>query len=280
MTPMNSSLPTVLCPVCGAEPGDAPAISNHPMLRCRQCRLIYARNREVPSGLYESAYAPQGDYAGQLEAARAQLAGTGSFDWSHQWVFDQVRPSGQRRALDLGCGVGSALHLAKQAGWLPHGQDISQNALRVAREVFGCLTFSESIDQLAAQGKKFELVTAFNLVEHLPQPLAYLKTVRQLVADGGCLGVVVPNYNSYAMRHTHLAEWLPPFHLNFFTFQSLQGALAGAGFRVIAHKTKIASWRGIEGPKYKRYLLLPYLVGNGLIGRLRGNIIVALAQAG
>jgi SAM-dependent methyltransferase len=248
------------------------------MRRCPACSLVYAANREVPAGLYEAAYSVQGDYGAKLSFARELREGTASFDWSHSWVLDQVRPFGQRRALDLGCGVGAALYLAGRAGWSPHGQDISENALRVAREVFGCVTYSESIDQLAARGEKFELITAFHLVEHLPQPLAYLKTVRQLLADGGYFGVVVPNYDSYAMRYTHCAEWLPPFHLNFFTLRSLRNALSRAGLRIITHKTKIASWRGIEGPKYKRYVLLPYLVANGLIHRLRGNIIVALCQ--
>ena len=275
---MNSPSPAPLCPVCGGEPRAASPISGHPMLRCQACRLVYARCREVPAGLYETAYTVQGDYASKLTFARELLEGTASFDWSHGWVFDRVRPFGRRRALDLGCGVGSALHLARKAGWSPHGQDISENALRVAREVFGSITFSESIDQLAGRGEKFELVTAFHLIEHLPQPLSYLKTVRKLMADGGYFGVVVPNYDSYAMRCTHCAEWLPPFHLNFFTLQSLQNTLGQAGLRIISHKTKIASWRGIEGPKHKRYLLLPYLVGNGLIHRLRGNIIVALCQ--
>ena len=70
----------------------------------------------------------------------------------------------------------------------------------------------------------------------------------------------------------------PPFHLNFFNLHSLQHTLGRAGFRVVAQKTKIASWRGIQGPKFKCYLRLPYLVGNGLIGRLRGNILILLAQ--
>lgn len=250
------------------------------MSRCQACGLVYACCREVPAGLYEAAYTDQGDYAGQLTRARQLLEGTVPPNWDHRWVFDRVRPFGARRALDLGCGVGAALHLSKKAGWSACGQDISENALRVAREVFGCVTFSESIEQLAARGERFELVTAFNLIEHLPEPLSYLKTVCQLMADGGYLGLVVPNYDSYAMRRTHNSEWLPPFHLNFFTLDTLQRTLGRAGLHLIASETKIASWRGIEGPKLKRYLLLPYLVANGLLRRLRGNIIVALAQAG
>jgi 2-polyprenyl-3-methyl-5-hydroxy-6-metoxy-1,4-benzoquinol methylase len=266
------------CPVCTSEPTTAPDISGHPMLRCQKCSLVYAAAREVPAGFYDAAYSADGDYSEHLTVARGHLAGTRNFEWSNRWVFERVQPFGRRRSLDLGCGVGSALHLAKQSGWLPHGQDISQNALRVAREVFDAKTFSESIDQMAAQGEKFELITAFNLIEHLPQPLAYLKTVRQLMTPDGYLGIVVPNYDSYAMRNTHLAEWLPPFHLNFFNRQSLEHTLALAGLEVIAHKTQIASWRGIEGPKYKRYLLLPYLLANGVIGRLRGNLVVVLAR--
>jgi len=275
---MSGNLATPVCPVCDGQPNQAPDISGHPMLRCRECQLVYARDRDVPVGLYESAYSEEGDYANHFALARAQLEGTIPFNWSHQWVFDRVHPFGRARVLDLGCGVGSALCIAKRSGWVPHGQDISQNALRAAREVFGHVTFSESVDELAARGERFELVTAFNLIEHIPQPLAYLKTIRQLVTDDGYLGVVVPNYDSYAMRHTRLSEWLPPFHLNFFTTQSLESTFNKAGFRLREHKTKIASWRGIEGSKLKRYLLLPYLMGNGLIGRLRGNVIAAMAQ--
>ena len=249
------------------------------MLRCQGCHLVYARQREVPAGLYEAAYTPQGDYGAQLTHARQLFEGTVPPNWDHRWVFERVRPFGSRRSLDLGCGVGAVLHMAKQAGWSAFGQDISENALRVAREVFGCVAFSESIAQLAAHGEKFELITAFNLLEHLPEPLAYLKTVRELMVDGGYVGLVVPNYDSYAMRRTRNPEWLPPFHLSFFTLETLRGTLSRAGLKVIAHQTRIASWRGIEGPRLKRSLLLPFLVANGLIHRLRGNIIVVLAQA-
>lgn len=249
------------------------------MRRCVRCGFVFAADRRIPPGLYDEAYTEQGEYGDLLTGAQALRDERGHFDWMHQWAVDHAKLTGARRALDVGCGVGSALHLAKQAGWEPHGHDVSGNALRVAHEVFGVTTHPEPIDEMAARGERFDLVTAFNVVEHVPDPIAYLRTLRRLTADGGHFGIAVPNYDSYAMRHTDDPQWLPPFHLNFFNLSTLKQALAAAGFTLRAHKVKFASWSGIPGPKWKRYLFSPYLIANGLIGRLGGNGIVAVATA-
>jgi 2-polyprenyl-3-methyl-5-hydroxy-6-metoxy-1,4-benzoquinol methylase len=250
------------------------------MLRCPDCTFVYARDRHVPPAFYDAAYTQDGEYSGLLNGALEQKQGRAGFDWMHEWTIARVRPFGQRRMLDLGCGVGSAAFLAQRAGWDAHGQDVSENALRVAREVFGIKASNDSIESLVELGQRFEFITAFNLIEHLPDPMPYLKTVRRLVTDDGYFGVAVPNYDSYAMRHTSCPQWLPPYHLSFFTLRTLRTALAGAGFELFAHKIKFAAWSGVEGPKWRRLGLVPYLVANALIGRLRGGGIVALARAG
>jgi SAM-dependent methyltransferase len=271
---------TASCPLCGGGRAQScKPIGGHAMLRCADCGFVFASDRHVPPDLYETAYTSEGEYAGLLAAAREQKGGQGHFDWMHRWAIDRVKPFGERRILDLGCGVGSALHLAQRAGWTPHGQDASENALRVAREVFGVHTYSCSVQQIADRGHRFEFVTAFNLIEHLPEPMPYLSAVRRLVTDDGWFGVAVPNYDSYAMRNTSCPQWLPPYHLSFFTLETLRLALRKAGFELVEHRVKFASWSGVEGPKWRRLALAPYLVANALIGRLRGNGIVAMARA-
>lgn len=265
------------CPLCGSDAGAWKPINGHAMRRCSSCTFVFATDRHVPANLYEEAYTSEGEYGGLLASAEAQKRLAGSFDWMHEWVINNgPRPFGQWCMLDLGCGVGSAAFLAQRAGWNAHGQDTSENAMRVAREVFGIKTCAESIDQIA---ERFELVTAFNLVEHIPDPMAYLRNVRRLVTDDGYFGIVVPNYDSYAMQHTTNRQWLPPFHLNFFTLRTLASALESSGFRLEKQTVRLFSWSGVEGPRWRKLALLPYLVANGLIGRLRGNGIVAIARA-
>jgi SAM-dependent methyltransferase len=248
------------------------------MLRCLSCGLVYAADRHVPPGLYEEAYTDEGEYGTHFRHARGILEGKAPIDWMATWIIDRVPPFGQKRYLDLGCGVGSSVYAAQQKGWIATGQDVSENALRAAREVFNVQTTPESVGAIAASGRQFELITALNLIEHLPDPLGYLKIVRKLVVDGGQIGLVVPNYDSYAMRHTTCAQWLPPFHLNFFTLRTLDAALRLAGFRLTKHHTRFASWSGVDGGTARKLLLAPYLVANALIGRLRGNAVIAIAQ--
>jgi 2-polyprenyl-3-methyl-5-hydroxy-6-metoxy-1,4-benzoquinol methylase len=181
--------------------------------------------------------------------------------------------------LDLGCGVGDAMIRAEARGWKVHGQDISLNACRAANEVLGLTAFCGTPRDLLDQGRQFELVTAFHLLEHLPDPRSFTRLIRRLVVDGGYLGIAVPNYDSYTVRHTTYAQWLPPFHINYFTTSSLSHLLSACSFRVECSHVRLFSWGSIEGPKYKRYAFLPYLMANSLIGRLKGDIIALVAKA-
>jgi len=273
------SNPAAFCLLCNSPSSPTAPIHIHAMMRCSRCCFVFAADRVIPDGLYDTAYTADGEYRGLMKTAKAQRDGVAGFDWMHQWVFDHTSPAGARRSLDLGCGVGSAAHLASRAGWTAFGQDVSENALKVAGEIFGIATFAQPISSLAEQGEKFDLVTAFNLLEHIPDPMSYLRTVRSITADNGRFAVAVPNYDSYAMRNTTWDQWLPPFHLNFFTLKTLGTALEATGFKLEVHIIKFASWSGVEGSKLRRVSLIPYLAANALIGRLRGNGIVAVARA-
>ncbi len=149
------------------------------------------------------------------------------------------------------------------------------NACQAVKDVLGLPSYG-TLKDLVEEGRQFELITMFHLLEHLPDPLTFIRLARRLVADGGYLGIAVPNYDSYTVRHTTNAQWLPPFHINWFTLRSLSHLLSACSFRIESSRGRFISWGGIEGPKYKRYALLPYLI---LIGRLKGNIVALVARA-
>src|SRR5947209_2333090 len=129
------------CPLCDSQSRPTQPIHGNPMLRCSKCGFVFAADRHVPADLYDAAYGADGEYAMLVAAVKKQLEGAGSFDWAHEWVMRRLQPFGGKRILDLGCGVGSALLLAKRAGWDVYGQDVSRGALRVAEEQIGGHTF-------------------------------------------------------------------------------------------------------------------------------------------
>jgi 2-polyprenyl-3-methyl-5-hydroxy-6-metoxy-1,4-benzoquinol methylase len=268
------------CPLCATPTGPAKAISGHPMARCPSCGLVIARDRTVPPGLYEAAYTNEGEYRDSVALAQHLKARGDVPRWDMRWVLDQVKPFGMRRHLDLGCGIGEALCAADLRGWKVHGVDASENACRTVREVLRFDAFVGTPSDLVSRGLQFEFVTAFHLLEHIPDPVSYLRDVCKLLVPGGCLGIAVPNYDSYLVRTTKNPQWLPPYHVNYFTRESMQGMLRHNGLQTVSHHARFLSWGGIEGSALKRFSLLPYLFLNGVAGRLRGSIFTLIARAG
>jgi SAM-dependent methyltransferase len=95
-----------------------------------------------------------------------------------------------------------------------------------------------SLDALAAAdpGARFDLVTAVEVVEHLEDPVAYLRRLGQVMRPSGALFLSTPNFESLRARLMGLRwdQYRNPTHLFYFTFGSLTYALREAGFAEVS----------------------------------------------
>lgn len=142
-------------------------------------------------------------------------------------------------AIDVGCGTGEFLRfLGKREEWTAHGveRDILslQSAQRDGLSIVGDL-IDDVPDSFVAST---DLITMFNVLEHVPDPAQILKRALQLLRPGGALVVQVPNDFSEIQlaTQTYLNErdwWVAiPDHLNYFNFASLRRFIEGVGFEV------------------------------------------------
>jgi 2-polyprenyl-3-methyl-5-hydroxy-6-metoxy-1,4-benzoquinol methylase len=129
-------------------------------------------------------------------------------------ALDLARKTGAREVIDLGCGAGSFLDLAKSAGLETHGLDLNTQAVAAVRarghDVLNC-----TAEQFAATspGRRFGLVTSFEVMEHVPDPAAFFRDAARLVAPGGHLAVAVPNAEGiYRWWTLDPCQW-PPHHI-------------------------------------------------------------------
>jgi SAM-dependent methyltransferase len=139
------------------------------------------------------------------------------------------------RLLDLGCGEGVTLEGLARPGWSVFGVDVSPTAVEAARRRMPGGTFIAGDWTEAARLGRFDLVRLDNVLEHMLDPGAVLRTARGLVDDGGWLAVYVPHGESLSLRwlgSRSLNHW-PPFHLHLFTETSLRRALGDAGFGAV-----------------------------------------------
>ena len=133
-----------------------------------------------------------------------------------------------KRVLDMGCGTGyGSAELAKQAAKVT-GLDISSEALSYAREHFsggGNVEFVEgSAAAVLFPDQTFDLIVAFEVIEHLADWRKLLEEARRLMAAGGQFIVSTPNKSYY--QATRAVSGPNPYHAHEFEFDEFREALA------------------------------------------------------
>lgn len=137
-----------------------------------------------------------------------------------------ARLSAHRRVLDIACGTGyGAAELALNAASVT-GIDISEDAIAHARENFvrPNLTFEHAPAQsIPLPGASFDLITAFEVIEHLADWRDLLSEAKRLLAPSGQFLVSTPNKGYYADSRKLAGP--NPFHAHEFEFDEFQQAL-------------------------------------------------------
>lgn len=141
---------------------------------------------------------------------------------------------GMGRLLDVGCGNGSFLELARCAGWEVVGVDPDPEAVAVARNR-GLDVRQGDVSVLDPSKEQFDGITMSHVIEHVHNPRITLALCHQLLKPGGWIWIETPNLS--ALGHIcYGANWRglePPRHLVLFTRSSLQYALEITGFQGI-----------------------------------------------
>lgn len=162
-------------------------------------------------------------------------------EWGFRWryVLRTVRRyASQPRILDVGAGNGYFVSLARREfGFDADGFEISDAEADYARTTFG-LQFIRSAAEIAPQ--RYDVVSSFNVLEHVTQPLELLAQIRGYLAPGGYLFLTTPNPACVHRWFHGLRRWgmvCPPHHITLFTLTALKQLLARAGFEFVEHST-------------------------------------------
>lgn len=220
------------CPLCGERSLAAAGAAAAPV-RCVSCSLVFVD--PVPAAaIDEAAYGPgyYEPWQEREEAPRATL-------WRRRLARIDVRRK-PGSVLDVGCGDGHFLALARAAGWKVEGIEFSPEgarraATRLGRPVaIGDLALSEQIPG------PFDAITLWHVLEHLPDPRPMLRAARRRLARGGLLAVAVPNLDNLPMQAAYLLarrRRLPLYeagarepHLSHFSARTLRLILEAEGF--------------------------------------------------
>ncbi len=151
-----------------------------------------------------------------------------------QRTIEFARKHHLHRVLDVGCGAGAFLDQARAAGLETVGLELNKTAAAVARAkghpIFDVLL--HEIDPAQA-GSKFDLITLFQVVEHVTEPVAVMRAAAARLNLGGFISIAVPSEDGllkYVRWDPH--QW-PPHHTSRWRKADFQQLAAAAGLEVV-----------------------------------------------
>lgn len=141
---------------------------------------------------------------------------------------------------DVGCGYGELLTYCKNQGLVCAGTEVAPEAVEHTKSLGFDVSMSEIEKVFSEPGdKRYDIVTVFNVLEHLRNPAEVLTAIREnLLTKKGVLVIDVPNefnpLQTVADAEHGLGQWwlAPPSHINYFSCDTLASTLEGTGYSV------------------------------------------------
>lgn len=204
------------------------------VVRCRRCGLIYVNPR----------------IDAEARAALYSFRMPGDEPLIRTWFLDNAdlqRPLWQRflrvlrsscpsgRLLDVGCGAGTFLVEARELSYEVFGQEVADYFVEHCRTEHGLTIHADFLENLDLPDDSFDVVTAFDVIEHLPDPRAFVRQVRRLLKPGGVVMISTHDIgNLFARFYGVRWRYLHPIgHITYFTRETLGRLLNENGFRVL-----------------------------------------------
>jgi cyclopropane fatty-acyl-phospholipid synthase-like methyltransferase len=180
--------------------------------------------------------------------------------------LEKIAPPGDgRRLLDVGCHIGVFVEIAARHGWDAWGVEPSHWAAMQAQQA-GLQVVEGTMETAGFDNASFDVITMWDVIEHLEQPSAEVSQAFRLLKPGGMLVAHTMDLDSlFARLMGRRWPWLMEMHLYYFTQRTLATLMEKSGFEVLGVKPQ------------GRYLRLGYLatrieVFNRPLGRALGRL--------
>lgn len=268
MEPIFESVP---CDFCGSEAVQPLFVGPDRLLglpgcfrvvRCVQCGLLRQDprpTRETISFYYPPEYEPY-SVAIDEEPSRWRRFDRRYGMRKRQRAIERLCTGG--RLLDVGCATGNFLYeMARTGRWEVEGVEPNAEAARYGQKRFGLTIHIGELTTVDLPAESYDVITMWNVFEHLHEPMANLRVVARLLKPGGWFVFSIPNLRSWEYRlfGKYWMGWELPRHLYYPSPELMEVMLSKVRLRV-------RDWRCLGGA-YPSFLLSLRFWLEGVFGR-------------
>ncbi|MEO5333103.1 MAG: class I SAM-dependent methyltransferase [Magnetococcus sp. YQC-5] len=210
------------------------------VLRCLECGVIQTQERHA---LISPDYIQLDE--SEVDPARIWCQSQHKAPAFAQWerLMTETCKEGPDTLLDVGCGTGGFLRHATRLGWKPFGFDSSKAQVDYARRqtatVRQAISASDYLAQLENAPLLFQVITLWDVLEHIRQPDIFIKDLRRILSPEGLLFISVPNGGALPWKKRVYRLLGRPFsvdpweHVFYYTPSALTRYLREWGFEIL-----------------------------------------------
>lgn len=139
------------------------------------------------------------------------------------------------KLLDIGCGFGFFLNTARKFKWQVTGVELSKPAVQYAQNFYKLDVFNGEVENANYANHTFNVITFWDVLEHVPNPATFLNYVQQILKKDGLIAFSIPNISSLAAR-LYKGDWWtlkPEEHLWHFNPQTLKQLLQEQHYKLL-----------------------------------------------
>lgn len=269
---IENAEPIDRCQICGS--GERSLKFEEPpfqVVTCDECGLVYVTPRLVGQDLldiYDEGYwkSQNPKVRGYADYASESALYLKTFKKRMALVQRWVPPGG--RVLDVGCAAGYFLRVMRERGHDVHGVELSE---AIAKEAVAALgedrvhigTLDDAVEAMNYEPQSFDLVTLWDVIEHVPDPQSVLRRIRELLKPGARLLLETQNVGSRwaRMLGRRWHHYKHHEHLFHFTPATIERLLVDCGFETLEIGSAYAG-------KYVSFAFLAERAGK--LGRIPG----------
>lgn len=186
-------------------------------------------------------------------------------------LIESFQPK-DKTLLDIGCGTGAFLKVAKDNGWSIYGVEPDKDARAIANSITGNTIYNTN--QLSKfEDHTFDVITLWHVLEHLPNLKEQVSLFKRLLKPEGTLVIAVPNYKSYDASYykNFWAAYDVPRHLWHFSQTAIKRLFQKENMKVVKTLPMIfdAFYVSLLSEKYKNKRMNPF---NAFLVGLRSNV--------